>query len=127
MGCCRDQFWVQSYFLFTFNDIVRCTEKVKFLLYADDTTIFIQGTNINELEGTLKNELLKISDCIKCNKLKLNITKMQYIKSHPFMSNTPQIDIAIDNQSLKQTDESNYLGTVIDSKLLWKSHMSSFL
>lgn len=36
-------------FLLYINDITRCTDKVKFLLYADDTTIFIQGSNLHNI------------------------------------------------------------------------------
>ncbi len=34
------------------NDIIRCTKKLKFLLYGDDTTIFLQGLNLENVSHT---------------------------------------------------------------------------
>ena len=61
-------------FLTYINDIVRCSDKLKFLLYADDTTIFTQGRNVHELEHILNCELVNLSNWIKSNKLTLNIS-----------------------------------------------------
>ena len=42
--------------------------------------------------------------------------------SHPLMTNTPQVNITIDNH-LSQTNEFNFLGIIIDNKHLWKSQI----
>ena len=44
-------------FLLYINDITRCINKLKFLLFAYDTTIFIQGQNLIDIEKTLNAKL----------------------------------------------------------------------
>ena len=39
------------------------------------------------------------------------------------MTNTPQVNITIDNKLLSQTSSFIFLGTIIDNKLLWKSQI----
>ena len=43
-------------FLLYINDITRCSSQLKFLLYADDTTIFVQGNNLENITQTLNEE-----------------------------------------------------------------------
>lgn len=91
-------------FLIYINDIVRVSDKLKFLLFADDTTIFIQGQNINEMTATLYKELITLSNWIKSNKLTINISKTFYMVSCGTNTNMANIDIKIDNHALCKVD-----------------------
>ena len=62
-------------FLMHVNDIIHCSDKFNFLLYADDTTIYIHGKDFNLKQNILNRELTRISNWINSNKLKLNIMK----------------------------------------------------
>ena len=111
-------------FLLYINDITRCTDKLKFLLFADDTTIYIQGHDLNLIKNTLNSELKKVSNWIKSNELTLNISKTHCMLSSALLSKTYNIDVYIDNTPLKQVEECNFLGITLDSKLKFKSHIS---
>lgn len=112
-------------FLLYINDITLVTDKLKFLLYADDTTIFIQGHNLLDITTTLNTELNKISNWIKSNKLTLNINKTQYMVSSPLMTQSINILVKIDNVELIEVSEFKFLGVILDNKLRWKAHIDT--
>lgn len=112
-------------FLIYINDIVRSTNILNFLLFADDTNIFIKGRDINELQNILNQELEHVANWIKSNKLTLNISKTNYMISHPTMTDTPNLNIKFDNLVINQVNETKFLGITIDKSLKWKSHIDS--
>lgn len=66
-------------FILYINDIVNCSNILKFILFADDTNIFHSDTNVFQLMTTINCELLKLSKWFKANKLSLNVKKTNYI------------------------------------------------
>ena len=54
----------------------------KFIMYADDTTLYSQFDNAgianHDIEFKMNNELSNINDWLKINKLALNIKKSKY-------------------------------------------------
>lgn len=75
------------------------------------------------MERIINCELTKVSDWIKVNKLSLNISKTNFMISHPLMSNPANINILIDNCPINHCNETKFLGVLIDSKLLWRQHI----
>lgn len=73
-------------FLLYINDICNSSNDVKFLLFADDTTIYLQGHDIINLTTTLNKELVKVNNWISSNKLTLNLNKTKYMISSPIMT-----------------------------------------
>ncbi|XP_069970021.1 uncharacterized protein [Penaeus vannamei] len=110
-------------FLLYINDIARSSCKLNFLLFADDTNVYMASKNLPELVSTMNNELIHLSNWIRANKLILNPTKTYYLLSN--QSNyKPNIDIKLDNVTLNRADEAKFLGITIDSRLLWKTHIN---
>ena len=70
-------------FLLYINDLYRATDMVT-LLFADDTTFQLRSSNIHELFGRANQELARISEWFKSNKLTLNVQKTKYMifKNH---------------------------------------------
>ena len=66
-------------FLLYINDLSLSSSKIFTLLFADDSNLFLSGKNPNELVKTMNNEIIKIIDWLKVNKLSLNIDKTHYI------------------------------------------------
>ena len=100
------------------NDITHTSNLLDFILFANDTTIFIKGKDINELKIILNRELGLVVDWIKSNKLTLNIKKKTYYMiSHPLMTHTPDIIIKINDLILKQVNEIKFLGITLDNLL----------
>ena len=69
-------------FLIYINDIALCTNNLKFILFADDTNIYLQGRDLNLLQDTMNRELENVSSWLKSNKLTLNINKTHYMLTH---------------------------------------------
>lgn len=109
-------------FLIYINDIVRVSNRIKYLLFADDTTLYIQGQNLNDIANTLNNELSKVSDWINANKLTINVSKTVYMISTS-QNNNLDFRINIDNIVLNQVNDIKFLGVIIDDKLTWKQHL----
>lgn len=107
-------------FLVFINDLPRCNNELEFLLFADDTNIFLQGRDIYHIQAVANRALVSVSNWLKSNKLTLNLNKTQFMISQPLMTQPITIDIKIDNIKLKQIDSVKFLGVVIDSQLKWR-------
>lgn len=109
--------------LLTFMNIIRCSGKQKFILFADDTNIFFfffQGRDIVKVTTLINKELVNLSNWIKSNNLTLNSDKSQYMISHPSMETPFDINISMDNVILKQVNEAKFLGIITHNKLKWR-------
>ncbi|CAL4115926.1 unnamed protein product [Meganyctiphanes norvegica] len=62
-------------FLLYVNDITNCSQMLKFILFADDTTVLYENSNIIKLNDTLVNEINKVFEWFSANKLLLNLSK----------------------------------------------------
>ena len=109
------------------NDIINSTEKLKFILFADHTKIFLQDRNLNNLNRIINNELKLVVNWTKSNIISLNIAKTHYMLSHSNMTQPHHLVIKIDNLELKQVKEANFFGVIIDNKLNWKSHIENVI
>ena len=56
-------------FLLYINDLPKCSKILDFHLFADDTNLFLDNTNILNLETDLNVELDKVSQWLFANKL----------------------------------------------------------
>ena len=67
------------------NDFAQASKMFNFIIYADDTTLSSNLNNFNDniqndnLESLINDELLKINEWLKINKLSLNIAKSKYM------------------------------------------------
>ena len=66
------------FFLLYVNDMVKAAKGLDFVLFADDTNIFIEGKNSDELVKRVKEGLEGISRWFQCNRLTLNLKKTVY-------------------------------------------------
>lgn len=82
------------------------------------------GQDINVIKNTLNAELRHLFNWIKSNKLTLNTSKTHYMISSPLMSQSPKLDIFIDDNLLDQVSECKFLGVIIDNRLIWRSHVA---
>ena len=71
-------------FLLYVNDIHRCSNKLRFYLFADDTNILYADKNLKDLETTVNNELQNLYNWLTANKLTLNIKKSNFVIFHPY-------------------------------------------
>ena len=66
-------------FILYINDIVCCSDVLKFILFADDTNIFYSHLDSGKLEEIVNGELVKLAQWIIANKLSLNAQKTNFM------------------------------------------------
>ena len=99
-----------------------CSKILKFIQFADDTTLLFSSSNIDQLNEILETEGNKVIMWLNANKLIINLAKTNCM----LFSNKrgePQIRIKLNDTQLNALSETTFLGVVIDNKLTWKSHI----
>ena len=101
------------------NDIVNASHKFECTIYADDTNLLLHNTNMHSLHIHLNTELQVINIWIKHNKLRLNVSKTNYIlfQNHSIKRVMPPV--TIDGTTLNRVDIINFLGVYIDGNVNW--------
>ena len=61
------------------NDLPNFTDVFGLIMYADDTTLFCDFDNINNTEETTNDDLIKLTEWLRCNQLSLNVNKTKFI------------------------------------------------
>ena len=69
-------------FLIYVNDLCNASNILDPIMFADDTNLFFSHRNISTLFLTVNNELHKIGELFKANRLSLNIKKTKHTFSH---------------------------------------------
>ena len=88
---------------------------------ADDTNLFLDYTNILNLETKLNIELDKVSQLLFAKKLSLNIEKTSFVVFHsPQRRIAHKLNLNISNMSDNQV---KYLGLIFYSNLNWKPYL----
>lgn len=105
------------------NDIGKSLKNSKYILYADDTTIYITGKNFTDLFKNMNADLNSIATWFRANKLALNINKTNYMIFSQNRTNHNN-KLIIDNTELQQVDELKFLGIYMDSSLTWAKHIN---
>ena len=66
------------------NDLIRTSNKCKFIMYADDTTIYfnLEDFDPDNVSNEINNKLEKITKWLQINKLSLNTQKTKLMVFH---------------------------------------------
>ena len=120
-------------FLIYINDAHRATQALKFVHFADDTTLvqniaFFSGDEStltqSQVERRLNVELKKVYDWLCVNKLSLNVSKSRCLvfKNPKYPTVSKPYELEINNEKIKCVSEFNFLGIMLDEFLSWTSH-----
>ena len=93
-------------------------KKLYSILFADDTSVFLEGNNLNSLSTIINEELSKLSIWLPSNKLILNIDKSHYVIFHRTRLKQSNININLSNISLERVTFTKFLGVIIAEKYL---------
>ena len=126
-------------FLLYMNDITNCCtdESSKFVLYADDTNIFIIGPSKESTYLKANKVLEQVSKFMSSNLLHINMSKCCYIhfkpsnesdetcaRVRPYANeNDKSRAIFINGKKITKVNHTKFLGVVIDNKLSWEPHI----
>ena len=107
------------FFLIYINDLAKISTKLFTLMFADDTSIFISGSDLYMMEKTLNDEMKKVDTWLKVNKLSLNISKIHFmlLKGNKTAHYYPKI--SVDSKYITQVNCIKFLGIMIDDKSTW--------
>ena len=111
-------------FIIYINDLAQVSEILFTILFADDTTVTIQGDNESVLINTLNIELEKLNNWLQTNKLTINVSKSHYMIFH---RRRRKIDInnpSLNNTVLQRVNYTKFLGVIIDDGLKWTNHIA---
>ena len=68
-----------SFIYLNVNDMCNISDKSKFILFAEYTTVFMSHSDVQVLQDVFKKEILKLSNWFLYNKLGLNYDKTKYM------------------------------------------------
>ena len=112
-------------FLIYMNDIPNASTFFKYVLYADDTTLF---STINISAGAtheINNHISKVYDWLTVNKLSLNVKKTKYIVFHAINKNIEGVipELSINGMIIERVQNFNFLGIFFNEHMFWKTHI----
>lgn len=106
------------------NDIVNIDEKTEFVLYADDTSLFITSDSTMNLFSRANFVLSKLLDWSNQNSLKINVKKSKAII---FTAKNKRIHISnelyLGSSRIDIVKEHKILGVVFAQRMTWNSHI----
>ena len=96
------------------NDLKKSSKKLRFFMYADDTTIYfnLEDFDSNNFEIEINAELQKVSLWLKSNKLSLNLDKTELMIFHR-------------QQKRVKVQSFNFLGITLLENMSWTNHLLS--
>ena len=112
-------------FLLYINDLPNISSKLKFYLFADDTNIFFECSDLEVLQRTVNKELKKLSLWLNANRLALNISKTNFVIFAAKNKPLKDVTIQINKKAIQQVQYVKYLGVLIDSQLTFAQHIAS--
>ena len=116
-------------FLIYINDLCNATDACEFVLFADDTNIFVCAKDKKTVYKKA-NKLLKcIHNYMKANRLHINSSKCCHMYFSPDKksnndSNTDNFTISINETPIPKVRYTKFLGVIIDDKLTWNQHIT---
>ena len=113
------------FFSIYINDLIAVSDRLNFLMYADDTTIYFNLEDFDNLtkETDINRELEKVNIWLKLNKLSLNTQKTKLMLFHRKQKHLDEINVVINGIEIEHVPSFNFLGIMLDENLSWKSHI----
>ena len=111
-------------FLIYVNDLPNISDKLDFFLFADDTNIYYDSSDLLELEKTVNEELKKLSLWLNVNRLALNVGKTNFVIFRANKKLDHNVTLIMNRRALEQKDHVKYLGVLVDEHLTWNHHIS---
>lgn len=105
------------------NDLLKLPLRGFLQCYADDAVSKYRAQSLPQIQEMMQNDLEIMQQWFSANKMSINTKKTNFMLFTTTHS-SPSITLTINNEPLKQVQETNYLGIVIDSRLKWNSHIN---
>jgi hypothetical protein len=109
-------------FIIYTNDLPFCSTS-GCILFADDTTIYRTGKDIDKLYNTLQNDIDQLCEWFRSNRLSLNAGKTNYMLFYNKQTVHSTKNIIVDNNPINHANSVKFLGVIIDEQLTWSTHI----
>ena len=112
-------------FIIYSNDIPNAIMHSKTVLFADDTTVYLVGHNISELQRKMNQDLHELNDWFRANQLSANASKTKFmlLTRQQTLEHEP-LHLMFNNEQLERVSHTKFLGLYIDEYLQWNHHIS---
>ena len=104
-------------FIIYINDLAQVSEVLFTILFADDTTVTIQGDNESVLINTLNIEFEKLNIWLQANKWTINVSKSHYMIFHRRRRKIDISNPSLNNTVLQRVNYTKFLGVIINDGL----------
>lgn len=115
---------VSSPYLFSLyvNDMHRASDRLSFINFADDTTIYMSGNNLESLYQDVNCEMGRVVAWLNANRLSLNVSKTKYML---FTHSPSEFDhnLVVNGINVERVFDIKFLGITIDNRLNFNSHV----
>ena len=113
--------WLFSLYV---NDMHRSSEKLNFVHFADDTTVYMSGCDLNQLCEEVSIELGKVEKWMKANRLSLNVQKTSFMVFTHRPIKSEDLVIEIGGMRVQNVRAAKFLGVTVDDRLSYNQHVS---
>ena len=115
------------FFLLHFNEMPSLLKHCKMIMYADDTVLFYNHKDQQEIEKVLSEEFGTLSSWLRENELILNLKEgkteiMMFGTKNRLNQQECQINVKYRSQPINTTHSYKYLGVQLDPSLNMKEH-----
>ena len=116
-----------------------CLNLPHFVLFADDTSIFVSGKNEKEAYINANKVINDVYNYMLINQLHINMEKSVHMHFRPSLSAQERLTcervreygsvnvLKLGNQKLKKVDKVKFLGVIIDENLNWEEHVDHMI
>ena len=108
------------------NYIPNASKLFRYILYADDTTLFSTIHISEALPKDINNQLAEVYNWLAVNKLSLNVKKKpKYMTFHAINKNIEGLipELRINDINIERVQNFNFLGLNLDEHMFWKHHI----
>ena len=107
------------------NDLKTIADDIEINLFADDTSLLVDGKNSHDVLEKTNIVLNKLSKWLLSNSLTLNTDKTHYLDFSTKKIQDPHL--TINDQPIIKQNETKYLGLIIQDDLKWNKHINRLI
>ena len=118
------------FFIIYVNDMPQIIKNsCTMIQYADDTTLFCAGQNIENCIQHLELNLKEVINYFNQNKLMINVGKTKFVifRKHSQDKTTKDLQLQIEGTIIEQSDSTKFLGVILDQTLSYKQEVDKIL
>ena len=113
-------------FIVYMSDIVRRSIEINFLVYANDTTLYVSGVDIGQCITIMNKSLSHVYRRLRMNKLSLNVSKTSYVifNGRKKIDHNVLSSITLNKAALERKETVKILAVYLDEGLNFKFHVN---